>query len=218
MDSSAPQAPLVAIWRALCRHFGARREHRREPIVSRPALARFVDTRATHMAQSSLYGYLRTRTGMRYPELFSDDVFVVALNVAKWHIWLDCVADLAIYSGGLLLREPSATPESVADLMPALVDVILDEHGVPDGAGEEFPAHAERVRQRLRNCDWTAVSDDEGPFSESPRSLVRWAPIIDELKELDEEIVINSVRFRWQEVRRELRATLDAGAVLHDTG
>ena len=31
---------------------------------------------------------------------------------------------------------------------------------------------------------------------------------------LDEEIVRNSVRFRWQEVRRELRATLDVDAVL----
>ena len=31
---------------------------------------------------------------------------------------------------------------------------------------------------------------------------------------LDEEIVRNSVRFKWQEIRRELRAKLDADAVL----
>jgi hypothetical protein len=43
---------------------------------------------------------------------------------------------------------------------------------------------------------------------------VRWAPIVENLKELDEEIVKNSVRFRWQEIRRDLRRNLDAGAVL----
>ena len=58
-------------------------------------------------------------------------------------------------------------------------------------------------------CDWRAVDDDESEFSASPEALVRHAPIIPELMALDEEIVRNSVRFRWQEVRRELRAKLD---------
>ena len=43
---------------------------------------------------------------------------------------------------------------------------------------------------------------------------MRLAPVVDELKEFDEPIVLNSVRFRWQEVRRELRKALDAEAVL----
>jgi hypothetical protein len=37
---------------------------------------------------------------------------------------------------------------------------------------------------------------------------------MDELKELDEEIVRNSVRFRWQEVRSEIARHLDAQAVV----
>jgi hypothetical protein len=49
---------------------------------------------------------------------------------------------------------------------------------------------------------------------ESPPALVKWAPIIDELKRLDEAIVRNSVRFRWQEVRRDLRRDLDPAAVM----
>ena len=47
-----------------------------------------------------------------------------------------------------------------------------------------------------------------------PSALVEWAPIVDELKQMDEEIVINSVRFRWQKVRQDLREALDAGSVL----
>jgi hypothetical protein len=38
--------------------------------------------------------------------------------------------------------------------------------------------------------------------------------VIENLKELDEEIVRNSVRFRWQEIRRDLRRNLNAEAVL----
>jgi hypothetical protein len=37
---------------------------------------------------------------------------------------------------------------------------------------------------------------------------------MDELKQLDEEIVRNSVRFRWQEVRRDFARHLDVQAVL----
>jgi hypothetical protein len=61
---------------------------------------------------------------------------------------------------------------------------------------------------------WSEVPDNAVAFSESPGALVRWAPIMEELKQLDEDIVRNSVRFRWQEVRRDLRASLDAEALL----
>jgi hypothetical protein len=70
------------------------------------------------------------------------------------------------------------------------------------------------VRARIALCDWPSVADDETPFSESPAALVRHAPVVDEFKQLDEPIVRNSVRFRWQEVRRALRRDLDAVAVL----
>ena len=47
-----------------------------------------------------------------------------------------------------------------------------------------------------------------------PAALVEWAPIVEDIKQLDQHIVRNSVRFRWQEVRRDLRRDLDADAVL----
>jgi hypothetical protein len=38
--------------------------------------------------------------------------------------------------------------------------------------------------------------------------LLRYAPIVDEFKELDREIVRNSIRFRWRDVRAQLRRRL----------
>ncbi len=202
------------LWGLVREYIGLGRRRRREPVDNRIRLRQFLETRASFVAQTSLYGYLRTRTGMRYPELFDDDVFVRSINIAKWHIWLACVSDLAVYAGGLLVQRTSASIGEVENLIRELVEEVVTAAGSPADADEEFAAHAERVLGRVAQCDWTQITDDETAFSESPVALVRWAPVIDELKQLDEPIVKNSVRFRWQEIRRDLRRDLDAGAVL----
>ena len=202
------------LWTTLRSYLGLGREAAPEPIDSPEALARFIDKRASFVAQTSLYGYLRTRAGMRYPELFDDDPFVASINIAKWHVWLDCLSDLAVYAGSRLAQEAPREMPRVARMLVVLVDEVLAATGTPAEAGDGFAAHAERVRDRVARTDWLAVGKDEAAFTESPAGLVRWAPVMDELKALDEEIVRNSVRFRWQEVRRDFARHLDAQAVL----
>lgn len=209
---------IFNLWGGLRDYFGSLGRRRNEPVNDRAALRRFLETRASYMAQTSLYGYLRTRAGMLYPQLFDDDVFVHSINIAKWHVWLACLSDLSIYAGGLLAQRSRVSPSEVGTIMQELVATILHDTGAPADAGEDFSAHAARVQARLAGCDWDRVGDDETPFSESPAALVRWAPIVENLKELDEAIVKNSVRFRWQEIRRDLRRHLDAGAVLRSAG
>ena len=195
-------------------YLGAGRAGRKPAVADAAALERFLDTRASHIAQTTLYGYLRTRAGTRFPVLFENDAFVVSINHAKWQMWLACLSDIAVYAGGLLaLRSPGDAAAGGA-VVRRLVDAILERTGTPDDSGPLFAEEAEAVRDRLRGCDWHALADDETAFTASPKALVRHAPIIPELMALDEEIVRNSVRFRWQEIRRELRATLDADAVL----
>lgn len=190
------------------------RRKRQEPVVDRESLARFLDQRASFVAQMSLYGYLRTRAGVRYFELFHNDGFIAMLNVGKWHVWLDCLGDLSIYAGGLLHHRTGQSPERVGMLVDEVVAGVIEKTGIPPDSGPQFKEHAERARKRIAEADWGNVQDGEEPFSESPGSVVRWAPIVDSLKELDEDIVLNSVRFRWQEVRRDLREHLDAEAVM----
>ena len=183
-------------------------------IADRDSLREFLESRASFVTQTSLYGYLRTRAGMQYPILFEDDVFVQSVNIAKWHVWLACLSDLAVFTGGLIVRRGAADPEQAGALMLATVDAILEATGTPAGAGGEFSEHAQRVRARLMLCHWAGVSDDATTFSESGPALVHWAPIVDELKRHDEHIVSNSIRFAWQEVRRALRRDLDAAALM----
>jgi hypothetical protein len=202
------------LWGMLRDYLGLGRRRRLPPVNDLDRIREFLNTRASYVSQVSLYGYLRTRTGMRYPELFDDDVFVESINIAKWQVWLACLSDLAVYAGGLLMQHPRALPSQVTRLIQEVVADILEHTGIPDEAGDRFAESADHLRQRLAHCDWRSVTDDEAPFLESPAALVEWAPVMEELKQLDDEIVKNSVRFRWQSVRRELRRALDAGALL----
>ena len=215
----------------LAEYLGAGTAGRKRAVADVAALRHFLDTRASHVAQTTLYGYLRTRAGTRYPVLFEDDAFVVSINHAKWQMWLACLSDLAVFAGGLLARRSQAGPAAAGAVVRRTVEAILEHAGIPDDSGPLFAEGADAVRNRLARCDWPAFANSEGAFANgegahadgeaaftaSPEALVRHAPIIPELMALDEEIVRNSVRFRWQEVRRELRATLDADAVLGRT-
>lgn len=205
---------ISSLWGGLRDYFGALGRRRNEPLNNPEGLRRFLATRASYVAQTSLYGYLRTRAGMIYPQLFDNDEFVHSINIAKWHVWLACLSDLSVYTGGLLAQRTRTPSSEAGALIQELVATILHDTAIPADAGEEFSAHASRIQARLAGCDWNSVSDDEAPFSESPAALIHWAPVVENLKELDEEIVRNSVRFRWQEIRRDLRNNLDAEAVL----
>lgn len=191
-----------------------RRWRRAEPIRDIVTLRVFLQTRASHVAQMTLYGYLRTRAGTRFPELFDNDAFIVSMNIAKWHVWLACLSDLAVYAGSVLRRKSGLPAGEVGALMQRIVAELLKETGTPAESGPEFAAHAQRVQARLALCDWAVPDNDEAAFVESPTALVYWAPIVDDLKALDADIVRNSIRFRWHEVRRELSHNLDPAAVL----
>jgi len=190
------------------------RRNRRERLADPAALQHFLTTRATFIAQTSLYGYLKTRAGISFPEVFANDTYAVSINIAKWNIWLACLADLAVWAGGLVAARTGASQAEIAPMMNTIVGAILDQTGVPGEAGPDYPRLADQVRERVRGCDWASVPDNATPFSESPEALVRWAPVIEEFMRTDEEIVRNSVRFAWQDIRRALRRDLDAEALI----
>jgi len=188
---------------------------RRDPPVASPAeLAEFVETRAKYMAQTTLFGYLRTRAGTRFPSLFEDELFGYSLELAKWRIYLACLSDLMVYSCGLLAAR-SGDPKAAGELAVRLTDDILrhDDDTMSDLL-DGYDEAREKVMVRIRNTPWASVEDDEGPFEGSQRALVEWAPVAPQLKEFDTDIVINSMRFKWKGIRDQLRERLDADGVL----
>lgn len=204
----------AAAWQTLADHMGLGKRSKSPPLSNPQLLAAFLQSRASHVAQTSLYGYLRTRAGTRYPELFENPSILLSINMAKWQIWLACLSDLSIYIGGLLQHRTNANSDDICRLLSPIIDAILTETGIPDEASPEFGDTAEGVKRRIANCDFAAIPDDGFAFVKSPEALFYWAPVADQLKNRDKEIVTNSVRFRWHEIRRSARKLLQAEALM----
>ena len=190
--------------------------HRREklgPITDEEKLAEFIASRASMVGQTSLYGYIKTRAGTRFPELFKNDTFVA--SIAKWQIWAACVSDLVVYTGNLIYREDVQATQ-IRATMRSVVSLILETVGSPEEAGPDFNQSIEMIKKRLSSCEFDDILELDTIFTQSPDALVHWSPIVDELKVLDEDIVRNSIRFRWQEPRRELREALQVGSLMNE--
>ncbi len=204
-------------WEMLGDYVGIGRKRKIRPIADQDSLAEFIASRASHVAQASLYGYLRTRSGTRFPTLFENPDILASINIAKWHIWLACVSDLSVFTGQCMHQSGIFDEQAIAELVPQAVQQVLDETGEPEEAGKDFVASREKIVQRITTCDWKLERDDDTVFSQSPEALFYWSPIADELKQRDETIVKNSIRFRWIEVRRSLRKLLDCETLAQAT-
>ena len=204
---------------SLLDYFGLKFKAKPQPISSVLELAEFINSRASHVAQISLYGYLRTRAGTRYPELFERDDMLSSINQAKWQIWLACAHDLALFSGRLLSTNEQGTPAVTTALLLEAFDNIMAQVGEPAEAGAEFLSSVRAVRNKIQRQDWQSLADatDADCFQSSADALFHWSPISDELKQYDEEIVRNSIRFRWQAIRQYARANIQTAELINFT-
>jgi len=192
--------------------FGAFRPN--PPIDSTSAFADFLRDRAAFVAQKKLFEYVQQRMGMSYPEHFANDVFIASLNIAKLRVYAACLSDLAIWMAALV--GPAGTEDDAKRLAKSSYDRIVAERisakELQGDPNEILTAFA----SRLALANLAMMAEGENAFSHSPRELVRWAPIADELKRYDTEIVINSLRFAWLAIRDEFRRKFDAEAVMED--
>ena len=191
----------------------------RQPIASFGDLVTFIKTRSAYIAQTSLYGYLKTRMGTRYTEIFQADAYVRSINISKNHTFVACMSDLTVFAAGLVFRSNELAGDDLRKFARALFERALDEaFGELDE--EDIDLLLEKGREdftkRTAKCDWDSIAEGESAFTESPRVLFETSPIADELKQFDEEIVTNSIRFRWRDVRDQLRRRLDCSQVFED--
>ena len=65
----------------------------------------------------------------------------------------------------------------------------------------------ELFNERLKKIDWKTYHQSL-PFNQSALALYEWAPIAEELKNLDRKIVLNSVILKWDVVKKEFKERL----------
>ena len=186
------------------------------PIGSVDRLTHFVHTRSAYVAQTSLHGYLKARMGTSYRYFFTDDDFSRSIRIASIRVFLSCLADLTIFAVAFTARRGTVDSGAAASLA---------EHCYRDAAHRclapsdwrHAPKEVEQAfARRAALTNWHAAADGEAAFSQSARDLVQMAPVVDEFKNSDAPIVTNSIRFRWQDVRRQFRKRADPALIWAD--
>lgn len=186
------------------------------PIDSVAALEHFVSTRSAYVAQKTLYGYVKTRMGTRYPAMFEDKSMIASLNIAKMYVFAACLSDLSIYAVATTAFGHSIPNDSNQELARrCYLDGLRDNSTSAPTEFSDQDCIAD-FNRRLAATDWQHGARQPEIFSQSPAALVRWAPIADNLKKFDGEIIKNSVKFAWRDVREQFNKRLDAAAVAAD--
>ncbi len=161
-------------------------------IKSKNDLQKFIQQRSAHVTQTTLYGYLKTRIGVKYTAMVEDEVFSKSINIAKWNIYMIAIADCTFYTFSYLISKKNLKENNCKEVY---LDIIGKEKA--NGLSNEVYLKAkEEFLIRYEKIDFQKYYLDN-PFKESCMALYNWAPIADELKILDKEIVLNSMRLKW---------------------
>ena len=169
-------------------------------IRSNEDLKDFVQARSAHVTQTTLYGYLKTRMGHKFTLMVEDEIFSKSINLAKWNIYMVALADCAFYVFSYLITEKNLKENNCKDIY---LNIIEDEkkNGLSD---EIYEKSKSAFLKRLEDVDFKKYYL-ENPFQESGLALYNWSPIADELKVLDKEIVLNSIKLKWNIVENEFK-------------
>ena len=169
-------------------------------IKSKQDLENFIQERSAHVAQTTLYGYLKTRIGVKYIAMMEDEVFLKSINIAKWNIYVVALADCAFYVFSYLISEKNLKEN---DCKKIFLNILENEkkNGLDD---EIFDRGKKNFLERINKVNFLNYHSDD-PFKQSGQALYYWSPIADELKSLDKKIVLNSIHLKWGLMKDEFK-------------
>ena len=162
----------------------------------------YIQRKSAFITQETLFGYLKTRIGTNYVKMYDNDDFVRSINIAKWNIYVVAIQDLTFFSFSFLyVKNGYENNQHAKDMYRSILDHELKDsaHPLPEDIYEKG---IKGFEERFQNLSWNSFYKDN-PFKTSSETLYFWAPIAPELKNLDHEIVINSMQLKWRNVAEE---------------
>ena len=155
-------------------------------------LKKFIKEQSLWVSQVTLLGYLKTRMGTQYVKAFENKDLINSINLAKEQICIISFQDLnlCLLSYMKINNFTDLTKSSLQLHQEIIEDTPLEL------SKEEIQKNINYFKQRIMHIDWLNHFNNN-PFNQSCNALFKWAPIADELKQLDEEIVLNSMALKW---------------------
>ena len=163
-------------------------------------LERFIQERAAHVTQTTLYGYLKTRIGTRYVSMIQDEKFAESTNIAKWNIYVSAILDLTFYTFSYLIDQKNLKENDAKKIFEKIINNEF-KNGLSKQIGQDI---LEEFEKKFKIINWNKYHFEK-PFEDSGLALYKWAPIADELKVLDKEIVLNSIKLKWNLVENDFK-------------
>ena len=164
----------------------------------------FIHSQSAYVMQISLYEYIKTRAGTQYPTLFENEIYLKSMKIARWHIYSGCLSDILIY---LLYQTCENNYENFRVKKKNIISIfkkITKSNNQNDISLEKISEILKNFSSKINNLKLKELMDNYLFFQHSSEMFVKWAPVADEFKRLDKEIMINSISFRWIGVKREL--------------
>ena len=169
-------------------------------ISSKKELQNFIQERAAHVTQTTLYGYLKTRIGTRYQLMLDDEKYSKSVNIAKWNIYMAALSDLTLYVFSYLMDQKKLKQNDAEEIF---INILHNE--LKNGLSEELLSNTKKeFSLRIKTIEWDKFYLEK-PFKNSGLALYDWSPIADDLKVLDKEIVLNSIMLKWNLVENDFK-------------
>ena len=168
-------------------------------------LENFIQTKSAWVSQVTFYSYLKTRMGTRYVLHFDNDEFMKSVNQAKWNIYAVALQDLNFFVFSYLKVNFNFQE---TDKAKEIFFNILDDETSNNMPLEIIEDAKKKFEERFNSIKWDIYYNDL-PFNPSALSLFEWAPIADELKNLDRKIVLNSVILKWDVIKKEFQDRIE---------
>ncbi|MHA1530018.1 MAG: esterase [Alphaproteobacteria bacterium] len=159
-----------------------------------PELAVAIGEGAAFLAQGASYSYIRARSGTMGPRLMQDAGFGVGMERCKWEGFAAIAGDL------ILIVETELRPHGAGtvDTWRRLYREVL--------AAQAMPAHRADTGWADRLAEFDQALDThralpargvEDLCEHSAEVLLAFVPVEDAIRDLDREMVVNNVKFRF---------------------
>ncbi len=170
---------------------------------------------AAHVAQSATYNYLRARTGFLGPKLFNEAAFLEAVEITRWEAYAAVLADLILMveGEGRGVLPPGGAPA----VWQTLYRQALAVYPPPSHREDGWLGLEEAFASRLSAAANDAPAPPERIAIAAGQTIFAQLPLHPDIRQLDEEMVINTVRFRmlrsWETLKERLEWPMIAAEI-----
>ena len=161
----------------------------------------FIQEQSAQVTQMTLYGYLKTRMGAKHVIMFEDKDFLRSINIAKWQIYGISLIDCTFFCFSFLYKEKNFLKTDQAN------QIFFEILNTEKAGGMDIEAYDNSTKEfnlRFPEVNWDTYYINN-PFQKSSRALYDWAPVADELKKLDKQIVLNSMILKWNNIQKDFK-------------